>query len=484
MPTSSAPDPDRWITMETDLRAWRQDRPTATWTEIEQEVDRQLDHLRAQLLGDLATAAGAGAACPTCGHPLQTRGRHDRTVITDGGAEIRLTRSYQTCPVCGTGLSPLDQTLGLLPQTSFTPPVIALAVRLGTRLPFAEAASVLAETRGITMDHDTLRRWTERAGQVAEQDTDAAVAAWYASYPDSPPGPALQVVSVDGAMVPLQHGDWAEVRTLAIGEGTQDATGCPQTTRLSYVSRLTDAASFGEVSTLETHRRGTRAATTVVAVTEGAAWIQDWIDGQRADAVRILDFAHAVEHLGAVAKAQFGAGTAEASEWVGMQAHALRHGQEATVLATLAALGATPGDAGDLAAATARYLTSRRDMIHYADFVRAGYPIGSGCVESANKTVVEARLKGAGMHWSRANVTPMLELRTMLRNERWAERWTAIWADLQQQRQSRPCPVEPTASPPKARVVPAPTRRPPTIVNGKPTKDHPWRRSSPFPAKC
>lgn len=362
--------------------------------------------------------------------------------------------------------------------------MIALAVRLGTRLPFAEAAAVLAETWGIAMDHETLRCWTERAGHLAETETDAAVAAWYATYPASPPGPDLQVVSVDGAMVPLQHGVWAEVRTLAIGEGTQDATGTPQTSRLSYVSRLTDATAFGEVSTLETHRRGTRAATTVVAVTDGAEWIQGWIDGQRADAVRILDFAHAVEHLGAVAKAQFGAGTAAASEWLGVQAHALRHGQEEIVLATLAELGATPGDAGDLAAATHRYLASRRDMIRYADFGRAGYPIGSGCVESANKTVVEARLKGAGMHWSRANVTPLLELRTMLRNERWAERWPAIWAGLQRrQRRPRPTPGASTALPSPPPEAPAGPRRPPTIVNGKPTKDHPWRRSSPFLAK-
>jgi hypothetical protein len=362
--------------------------------------------------------------------------------------------------------------------------VIALAVRLGTRVPFAEAADVLAETRGISMDHETLRRWTERAGQVAAAETDAAVAAWYARYPASPPGPALQVLSVDGAMVPLRHGDWAEVRTLAIGEGTLDAAGHPQTVNLSYCSRLTDAASFGEVSTLETHRRGTRAATTVVAVTDGAMWIQGWIDGQRRDAVRILDFAHAVQHLGEVAHARFGIGTAAASAWLGEQAHAVRHGQEDRVLATLAALAATPGDAGAVAAATHHYLAQRRELIRYAAFVAAGYPIGSGTVESANKTVVEARLKGAGMHWCRANVTPMLELRTMLRNERWAERWPTLWAGLRQRRPPppRPTPEEPPTAPPEPAAASAPPRRPPTIVNGKPTPDHPWKRTAPFRA--
>jgi len=106
MTTSPPPDPDRWSVMEADLHTWRRARPTATWTEIEQEVDRQLDHLRAQLLGEVVTDTEVAATCPTCGQPLQARGTRTRTVVTDGGETVTLTRFYQTCPVCGTGLFP------------------------------------------------------------------------------------------------------------------------------------------------------------------------------------------------------------------------------------------------------------------------------------------------------------------------------------------------------------------------------------------
>ena len=34
--------------------------------------------------------------------------------------------------------------------------------------------------------------------------------------------------------------------------------------------------------------------------------------------------------------------------------------------------------------------------------------IGSGATESANKVVVEARLKGPGMHWASFHLNPML----------------------------------------------------------------------------
>jgi hypothetical protein len=92
--------------MEAELHTWRRARPAATWTEIEQAVDRQLDRLRAQVLGEVVADTAVPPTCPTCGGPLQARGEHARTVITDGGEPITLTRSYQTCPACGTGLFP------------------------------------------------------------------------------------------------------------------------------------------------------------------------------------------------------------------------------------------------------------------------------------------------------------------------------------------------------------------------------------------
>jgi len=81
----------------------------------------------------------------------------------------------------------------------------------------------------------------------------------------------------------------------------------------------------------ETHRRGTTTAGTVVAVTDGRLWCQGFIDFHRPDAVRILDFPHAVE----LAQRVFGPGTEAASEWLGIQRHALRHGQEETVLTAI-----------------------------------------------------------------------------------------------------------------------------------------------------
>jgi len=310
----------------------------------------------------------------------------------------------------------------------------------------------------------------------------AAVVALERTLPDAPPGPGVQLLSVDGAMVPLRAGAWAEVKTLAIGEVVV-GDGGPRTTALSYFARQTDAATFGELATAETHRRGTTRAGTVVAVADGAAWCQGFIDLHRPDAVRILDLPHAIEHLGRVAQAVFGPGTAAGSEWLGRQAHAVRHGDEDAVLTVLTTLADTPGvgaEARDVVTGVAAYLAARRDQIHYDAFAAAGYPLGSGCVESANKLVVEARLKGAGMHWARPNVDPLLALRTLLANGRWADEWPALWRCVRTDRRPRrvvpTLPAHPASPPPPAALPVPPAPKPKLVVNGRPTNDHPWKR--------
>ena len=69
------------------------------------------------------------------------------------------------------------------------------------------------------------------------------------------------------------------------------------------------------------------------------------------------------------------------------------------------------------------YLRKRATLMQYPAFRQQGWPIGSGMVESANKNVVEARLKGAGMHWERKHVNSMLALRMAVCNDRWQEMW-------------------------------------------------------------
>jgi YgiT-type zinc finger domain-containing protein len=97
---------------QTAVRQWRAAHPRATFSEIEEAVDAEMQRVRARVV---AETAGDGAAweetpmppvCPQCGQRMQARGIRERTITVAGDQPITLTRTYTVCPTCGTGLFP------------------------------------------------------------------------------------------------------------------------------------------------------------------------------------------------------------------------------------------------------------------------------------------------------------------------------------------------------------------------------------------
>ncbi len=171
-------------------------------------------------------------------------------------------------------------------------------VRLGTTIPFEQVPDLLAFLTGVHVSSETVRRLTERAGAAQVAVEERALVTLEQELPPVPAGPAMQELSADGAMVPLVHGEWAEVRTLALGrlEPATDETPV-HATDITYFSRLSSAHAFIRESALPCYERGVAQAATVIAVTDGAEWLQELIDAHCPDAVRILDFPHAASYL-------------------------------------------------------------------------------------------------------------------------------------------------------------------------------------------
>jgi hypothetical protein len=204
-------------------------------------------------------------------------------------------------------------------------------------------------------------------------------------------GSARLVVEVDGAMAPLVGGEWAEVKTVVIGE--VDETGAEPGTlkELSYFSRLTKAASFTRQALVETHRREVGEGRQVALVSDGAEWIQGFGDFHCPGAVRILDFPHAAGYMGEIGRGLFGEASSMADEWQREQRHRLKHEGAGPVLEDMRVL--VQGRETDLSKPLA-YLEKREAQMRYPVLQAQGWPIGSGAVESGNQLVVEARWKG------------------------------------------------------------------------------------------
>ena len=407
------------------------------------------------------------------------------------------------------GFFPLDDELELLPGC-LTPRLQEQLARLGAWMPFKKAAQMIQWDHRVVVSEDYAQEHTEAAGAAYVAIQTAEVEHLERETPAAPAGPAQQCVSADGALVPLVHGVWAEVKTVAIGEvpaavpAARPGEREVHTQALSYFSRLTDHRSFERLALVETHRRGLETARQVAAIMDGAEWLQGFVDFHRRNAVRILDFPHAAGYVARMGQAVYGEGTPESAAWLTSSLHRLKHDGPADLLSELRAMTQAHPEHPELAEPLA-YLEKRAAQMQYPTFQAANWPIGSGAVESGNKLVVEARLKGSGMHWARPNVDPMLALRNIDCSDRWEEAWPQIARGLRQQSASRraqrqrkrreaqapplddPLPV-PEPQPATVPVVPTqPLPAPPETSAGRaqpetggtrrPAPNHIWRHS-------
>ena len=299
-------------------------------------------------------------------------------------------------------------------------------MHLACFMPFDKVAQMMEEIVSVQATEETVRRLTEQVGGWMEAAQTAEIEAH--GEPESEEEQPLEqcVISADGAMISLVHTQWVETRTVAIGEPQEklNAEGEREihVGKLSYFSRLADASTFTDLAEGEMQRRKVSEAKEVGAVMDGADWCQTFTDKHRPDAVRILDFPHAAEHVTKLLEALGNAGMHFPASMLQRCLHVLKHRGPRPLLRMAARLES------DLAQHKGvqehlEYLRKREMLMQYPQFQNSGWPIGSGMVESANKNVVEARLKGTGMHWERKHVNPMLALRNADCNDRWREMW-------------------------------------------------------------
>ena len=69
------------------------------------------------------------------------------------------------------------------------------------------------------------------------------------------------------------------------------------------------------------------------------------------------------------------------------------------------------------------YFEQHRAPMDYARSRREGYPIGSGVVEAAVKTLVKNRMEQTGMRWKEEGAEALLKLRAVFLNGYWEKFW-------------------------------------------------------------
>lgn len=159
----------------------------------------------------------------------------------------------------------------------------------------------------------------------------------------------------------------------------------------------------------------------MAALGDGAHWIWEAYAEHLPCRVEILDFYHALEHLAKVAQAMHPKDPAAGQEWLATMRHELRHVGPWEVLRQLEAW--EPRGRGSRTAREVRrqelaYFERNQERMHYPEYARQGFPIGTGAIEGACHFLIAARFKQAGMRWKPTTAEPLLHLRAALITDR------------------------------------------------------------------
>ena len=131
----------------------------------------------------------------------------------------------------------------------------------------------------------------------------------------------------------------------------------------------------------------------------------------------LLDFYHAVHHLGQVAALRKDWNTKARARWRTQQRRLLLQGQVEQVIA---AVGDICRGRNSKAIRKHRdYFIKNQARMAYAKLMAMKLPIGSGAIESTVRRVINLRLKGSGLFWCRASAEAILLLRSYYKAGRW-----------------------------------------------------------------
>ena len=369
--------------------------------EIGEEVKRIVEDERADAVGN--GYSGTRLRC-CCGARAKYKGLSRRSVISRSGVH-HLSRAYYYCASCRSGWCPLDTRLRL-GREECTPRVRGLAARFCSYLPFQLAAGELEVICGIKLATSTLesyaqsigRRLQEHWASLEEQLSSGRIS-------DCTLRPSNLHIAMDGVFV-FVDGDWREVKLGCAYQKSRD--GGVDFAR--YYATLERSRKFGRLMRVLAHQSGAENCRDVAVIGDGIPWI--WKEAAKyfPRRVQILDFYHVTQHLWQVANARFGVETDAGRVWMADQKNRLLVNQAALVITAVSEWETDNREHCDLKRRTVEYLREHLPRTQYQSFERQGYHIGSGVIESGCKTVVQARMKGAGMRWSANGAETMLHL--------------------------------------------------------------------------
>jgi hypothetical protein len=388
------------------------------------EIGREL----LQFWSEVADAKAATPECEACQEPMRHKGYIEGPLVTTLGS-VRVRRVRFRCEYCQQECYPHNERLRFRGH-AVSWPLAKVISRLGAQLPFEQARRSLQADYRVRVSKHLAQTICEHAGAALLDAEDEqrqrlmalAPAEQLAALANSPISPETAYVFGDGAMLHTD-GDWHEIRVASVA--AYDAAD--QRLVVDHRARFLSCEEFGWQLVLLSRQAGYHRAKQRAFVADGARWLWEVAALHFPDAVQILDWYHLSEHVHTAAAALFGQGSSEAHQFSEARLKELWEGQSSATLAELRALRKQyrAGLKREALRQLITYLENNRQRINYPHYRELGLRVGSGQVEGACKSLVEARCKQSGMrNWTQRGAEGVLRLRAALQTNAYDALWS------------------------------------------------------------
>ena len=250
---------------------------------------------------------------------------------------------------------------------------------------------------------------------------------------------ALLVVSLDGTMIGMRKekappGQEDGARPAGYREASSGTISfysvegkCLRTVRYGRMPEAGKLSLKEDLLTEVAHYLELQPDLELVFIADGASSNWAWCAEAFPAALQLLDYFHALVHLKDALDAAYGEGSKQAEKHFRRLRKILKqeNGFQRVLRALRHLASRFPGR--KKIRDVLRYFRTHTDRMAYAEAKRRGAPIGSGSVESSNKSIFKMRMKGPRMRWTESGTgQPIITFRALWKSGRFALAWRAI----------------------------------------------------------
>lgn len=297
-------------------------------------------------------------------------------------------------------------------------------VDFGADTSFRQAVEKLREHYGISVAESAVQSITKKHAKACyimqEQGEDV---------PRKNTARCL-IGEMDGAMIPIvlfeanRHLDKRKWRKTGWKEARLSVAREHQSLTKVFFATLGPTERAGDLLEKCAKKLGYNEQTKVHCLGDGALWIREQVErvfGTKGS--YLVDFFHLSEYLSGASEQ---CNEQEPKQWLKERQEEMRAGETEKVVEMLRKHEKIASLESDPVRKCLRYIENRPGQFKYKEALEAELPIGSGEIESGNRSVVQKRLKIPGAWWKPETAEYMLALRCMRINGDWDRYWCFI----------------------------------------------------------